>query len=324
MLTSDLLPVAVTHADWGTSARKRCVAVATLRKDGGYVADGPLPVGTAGSLLERLGLDFAQIGPVVVGFDFPIGVPHAYAELAEIEAFRAVLGAFGRGVWKDFFEVAVEPGDISVHRPFYPGSAPSKGLRTRKDLTSRLGLSWPQLYRRCERATPGRRAACPLFWTVGGNQVGKAALRGWRELLQPAVREEGSRLALWPFDGSLAELIAGGRIVVVETYPAEFYGHIGVRLDSQKNGGKRSATARRRNAQTLLSWADVHRVSMTARLRRAVEEGFGPTPDGEDAFDAFVGLLGMLNVIIGRRSPGEPLDAATRGVEGWILGQTAT
>jgi len=27
-----------------------------------------------------------------------------------------------------------------------------------------------------------------MFWTLGGNQVGKAAISGWRELLAPARR----------------------------------------------------------------------------------------------------------------------------------------
>ena len=31
---------------------------------------------------------------------------------------------------------------------------------------------------------PGRRAAAPIFWTLGAQQVGKAAIAAWRELLQ--------------------------------------------------------------------------------------------------------------------------------------------
>jgi len=39
--------------------------------------------------------------------------------------------------------------------------------------------------------------------------------------------------------------------------------------------------------------------------------------------DAVVGLFGMLNVVLGHRVPGEPIDAVTGAVEGWILGQAA-
>jgi hypothetical protein len=45
-----------------------------------------------------------------------------------------------------------------------------------------------RLRRQCERATPTRRAACPLFWTLGSNQVGKAAISGWQEVIAPAQR----------------------------------------------------------------------------------------------------------------------------------------
>jgi hypothetical protein len=40
-----------------------------------------------------------------------------------------------------------------------------------------------------------------------------------------------------------------------------------------------------------------------------------------DAFDAVVGLFGMLEVVLGRREPGELTDEQIRNVEGWILGR---
>ena len=40
----------------------------------------------------------------------------------------------------------------------------------------------------------------------------------------------------------------------------------------------------------------------------------------DDAFDAVVGLFGMLQVCLGRREPGEPNDRGVREIEGWILG----
>jgi hypothetical protein len=51
-----------------------------------------------------------------------------------------------------------------------------------------------------------------------------------------------------------------------------------------------------------------------------IEQGF---PEGDDAFDAVVGLFGMLEVVTGKRQPGEPRDDRIRKVEGWILGQVA-
>jgi hypothetical protein len=43
------------------------------------------------------------------------------------------------------------------------------------------------------------------FWTLGGNQVGKGALSGWKEFLRPA--RELTTVHIWPFDGSFEELL---------------------------------------------------------------------------------------------------------------------
>jgi hypothetical protein len=44
-------------------------------------------------------------------------------------------------------------------------------------------------------------------------------------------------------------------------------------------------------------------------------------PDSDDPFDAAVGLLGMLNVVLGYRPAGDAQAEIIRRVEGWILGQ---
>ena len=45
-------------------------------------------------------------------------------------------------------------------------------------------------------------------------------------------------------------------------------------------------------------------------------------PDGEDdAFDAVVGLFGMLQLCLEQRATGEPEDKTVREIEGWILGR---
>jgi len=320
-MTTHALPAGVAHADWGVAPRKRWVAAATLDDSGAYLADAPRTVRLTGPIRERMSLPASMPGAALLGFDFPIGLPAAYAAATGITSFCSALLEFGSGQWSEFFEVAVGRGDISLRRPFYPVSCPTKGLRKQADLTNALGLSMKHLLRRCERATATRRAACSLFWTLGGNQVGKGALSGWREILQPALRSEGSRLVIWPFDGELGELIAGNADVVAETYPAEFYGHLGVRLDSQLRGGKRSQTARQANGPILIEWSRRHGIRLTESLRSALMGGFGPGGDGEDPFDAVIGLLGMLNVVLGGRPTGEPSDPAVRQLEGWILGQ---
>ena len=73
----------------------------------------------------------------------------------------------------------------------------------------------------------------------------------------------------------------------------------------------------------LLAWAETAGVELDPRLRAELRNGFGSAADGEDRFDAVVGLLGMLNVVLRHRGPGEPEDERVRRVEGWILGQRA-
>ena len=43
--------------------------------------------------------------------------------------------------------------------------------------------------RQCERGGTGYREGCCLFWTLGANQAGKAAIIGWRDVLAPAQQE---------------------------------------------------------------------------------------------------------------------------------------
>jgi hypothetical protein len=132
--------------------------------------------------------------------------------------------------------------------------------------------------------------------------IGLGKSRGYLALPWPATRPRRS----------------GGRTVVVETYPAEFYRHLGIDLGQ---GGKRSQAARRAAAFSLLRWADDAGVDVAPASRNDIEDGFGEHRDGEEPFDATVGLFGMLNVVLGRRAPGEPEDGRTRKIEGWMLGQ---
>ena len=53
-------------------------------------------------------------------------------------------------------------------------------------------------------------------------------------------------------------------------------------------------------------------------------DGFGPKESGEDPFDAFMGLLSMVEVVSGRRREAPmSLPLQVTQWEGWILGQSA-
>ena len=317
---SGRLPAVVAHADWSVDPGKRWVACAAHEGGGRYRALMPGPAGPLPDLFGGLRRSAACPGAVLFGFDFPLGLPLAYARRAGVEDFRRLLPTLGRGAWRDFFSVAERAEEVSLARPFYPARAGKRGTVARRHLVEGLGLgSYDDLLRRCDRAGGRRTAACAMFWTLGPQQVGKAAIVGWRDLLIPALR--GSHdLALWPFDGGLGELLAGRDIVAAETYPAEVYGHLGLGFGTGA-GGKRAQAARAAQAPRLLQRAGDLGLGLDRRLRDAIADGFGPAPDGEDPFDATVGLLGMVNVVLGRRPAGAPGDAGVRRIEGWILGQ---
>jgi hypothetical protein len=224
----------------------------------------------------------------------------------------------GTPPWETFIDVARSKADISLHRPFYPHAA---GGTRRRHLVDALGLaSEDDLYRRCDVAT-GRRA-CPLFWTLGSNQVGKGALTGWREVVMPA-RTKGS-VSLWPFDGTLAELLGKRQAVIVETYPGDVYSYVGATLPATSDGrGKRVQASRAQSAPGVLAWTRKAGVDLTSMLEAEIRNGFGADDDGEDRFDATVGVLGMLAVLLGLRAENLPIEATVRQVEGWILGRVA-
>lgn len=316
-------PALVAHADWSTMPGKRWVAVAIRRRDGQYTLHTPTLAGDPSTWLRRLH-DAAGGGDVFLGVDFPIGLPLAYARRVGIARFLDLLPRLGMGEWADFYYPAETADEISLGRPFYPFRPGGTG---QQHLLDGLGIgSMDDLRRTCDQRHEQRRPAAPLFWTMGAQQVGKAAIAGWRDVLGPALRER-TDVYLWPFAGSLSELLARGGIVIAESYPAEFYTHLGISFPKGREGhsGKRVSHSRAANAELLFAWAAANRVQLERELEDAIRSGFGPAAAGEDPFDAVVGLVGMLNVLFDHRLPGEPADDEIRRVEGWILGQaTAT
>jgi len=309
-------PNVIFHADWGSKPSKRWCAKATLGADGRYTASEPRLVGDPTLILEKLRAEVGAQGTIFTGFDFPIGIPAHYAKRAGITKFRDFLPRLGEDAWKDFYSVCDTPEQVSIHRPFYPNGN-YKGRR-KEDLLHRHGVtSLEPLLRHCEWGGTGQRQACCLFWTLGGNQVGKAALIGWRDVLAPALRH-GNAVQLWPFDGTLQSLFVPCALVVAETYPAECY-----RWFSDKPiGSKGDPDNRQKFSALLLDWAGINNVNIEDGLRQEMQNGFLTGED--DAFDAVVGLFGMLQICLGLRDSGEPDDETIHETEGWILGRRGT
>jgi hypothetical protein len=317
-----ILPAIIAHADWGKDPRKRQMATARLaagsNSEPRYLVNSLAPAAEAesadGGLLHDLRAE-ALPGQLMIGFDFPIGLPLAYASAAGITSFPEFLGVVGTPPWDEFEVVARSPDEIMLHRPFYPGAP---GGARREHLRRALGLTETELRRRCE----GNDAET-LFWTLGSKQVGKGALAGWR-LLAAAQQDPG--IALWPFAGSLPDLLDGGsRIVAAETYPREYYQYARTPGAARTRWSKRRLADRLALVPGILAWAGSLGVGWDSRIRDRVRAGFSDGPSGEDEFDAVIGLLAMISVVTGALPPGEARDdQAICTVEGWILGRHAS
>lgn len=301
----------LVHADWSVSPAKRWAARARLG-DNGWLIESVEPVGDC-SAFVRLLVAASQQEAVLAGFDFPIGVPDPYGARTGLSSFPDLLQAIGQGRWARFGDIAREPGEIVLERPFYPAGA-SAGLKQVDFLAAHGVGALDELRRRCERRTGDRRAACPLFWTLGGNQVGRAALAGWTEVIKPAL---GAGARLWPFDGSLASLSERPGLVLAETYPAEAYGHVGVVFRASES--KTRPEDRASKADAIPGWASEHGVHLSGSVRALIADGFGADKAGEDRFDALLGLCGMIEVVTGRRAEGGHPNGSVW--EGWIIGQ---
>jgi hypothetical protein len=302
----------VFHADWGTSPPKRWIAKAVC-ENCCYTAHPPILVGDHLTLISRAREDVDKTGSVLFGFDFPIGIPAAYAALIGISDFRAFMIKLGTKKWTEFYSVCGNASEVSAYRPFYPFRP---GGTSHQHLLSALRMNCiDDLRRQCELKTAERNAACSLFWTLGANQVGKGAIVGWRDVFVPALSTD-STVKLWPFDGVLGDLLLPGNLVVAETYPAESCRW----LLNRPLKGKGKLEVKKSASNDLFSWAQRRGVRLHPDLKQVIEQGF---PEGDDAFDAVIGLFGMLEVALGHRASGEPKSKAVNAIEGWIFGQVA-
>lgn len=299
------------HADWSTDPRKRWVSIAR-RRGGRWRAEAPRPVGDPAALVAGL---LAEGVPLALGLDLPLGLPRGFAAQRPERDFRHFLR--GLSATPDFFVVSPTLETVSPARPFYP----ARGLKGMTRLSHARALGLPDaagLCRLCDMATAERPAGAPVFWTLGANQSGKAAIAAWRDWLAPALAA-GARLRFWPFEGGLAELLEPGHAVLAEVYPAEAMRQLGILLP----GSKRDREARRAAGPSLLLAMARLAVRPSRALEQAVLDGFGADAAGEDRLDSMFGLLCLVGVLDGARPDFVPDDPWVRRWEGWVLGQTA-
>jgi hypothetical protein len=299
------------HADWSLDPRKRWVTLAR-RQGREWQASAPRMVGDPATLAAAL---IAEGAPAALGLDLPLGVPRGFAETRPEQGFPAFLAGLAGN--PDFFAVSPTLETVSPARPFYPARG-IKGM-TRAAHAAALGLADASgLSRVCDRATAERPAGAPVFWTLGANQSGKAAISAWRDWLAPALAA-GAPFKLWPFAGGLHDLLRPGQLALAEVYPAESLRHLGLKLA----GSKRAEAPRCALAPALRDAMAALSVTPDAALAEMIQTGFGTDAAGEDRFDSLIGLLGLIGVVDGKRPDFIPEDPMIRAWEGWVLGQTA-
>jgi hypothetical protein len=119
---------------------------------------------------------------------------------------------------------------------------------------------------------------------------------GWRDVLALVLHDD-KQVSFWPFDGRLNDLLLPGRIIIVETYPTECY----TWFFPEPVKGKGNLEVRKNVGDDLLNWAKSTCVKLESVLAQTIREGF---PEGDDPFDAVVGLFGMYAFILGQRRAG--------------------
>jgi hypothetical protein len=308
---------AVIMLDWSVAASKRWGAWATRDAQMRWCVRGVEPVSDAP--LDWIDARHASDAATLIGLDMTLGAPLAWAERAQVTSFRALLAAWlgGDPAWARFGDVARDPDEISLTRPFFPRVA-KRGVKL-DALVQALGLpDADALRRRCDLPQPGHTTPCPLFWTVGANQVGKATLAGWRELVWPLLTRGAH---LWPHDSAdLQALLHSGDITLAEVYPANALRAL---LDESALKRHRAAGGKRAIDGRLAAEALLRHDAMRdapAALLEEVASGFASHGEaGEDPFDALVGALFMLNVLERATKLEVPDDPLMRQVEGFIM-----
>lgn len=138
----------LVHADWSVAPGKRWAARAR-QGDDGWLIESVEPVGDCSAFVQSLSAA-AHREAVLAGFDFPMGVPDAYGARTGLSSFPALLQQIGQGRWARFGDIAREPNEIGLERPFYPAGA-SAGLKQADLLAAHGVTALDELRRQCER-----------------------------------------------------------------------------------------------------------------------------------------------------------------------------
>jgi hypothetical protein len=323
-MTSQALPQSpkypvthIWHADWSLSAKGRWVAKASRRETGWHI-HAIEPVGMLHQFRQSLA-SHGKTDALWLGLDMPIGFLDTWYDGANIKDFKSLLSVLRDDHWQDFFKVCESPDEIRHTRPFYPQNSGTKGSVKRDHLITALGLpDFDALHRRCERATnpkdaPSRNAACPSFWTLGANQVGKGMLHGLKHLIMPGYADGFN---IWPFSGDLEACSKSPGVTLIETYPGEIYGW----LSNTSELTKSNQDSHKNYLHKLRHDASTKGIEISPAVWADIKDGFAPDHGKDDAFDALIGVMGLIEIAEGRRPEHLPRTPTVLEREGWIVG----
>ncbi len=301
-------------ADWSKEQKGRALFVADVRKrEVRRVRLLPLTIDAALACAR----EFAKEGNVLLSFDVPLGLPRSF-----FSAIRKVQGWEASSSFTSFLPIAVRTPTFfvsatdasrwSLNQPFFTVQSGTGGKTAFELAAAQIGV---QLRRGIEARTGGN----PVFITAGiPGSVGSGAINAWIGLanLLPRTRD----FKVWPFEGSLPELFASGRIVVAENYPRAIYAtalsDFPAAHRSRMKVSKTRAETRREAIECLLGrpWIADNLVAV-----RDTDDAL----EDENQFDALVTAAGLLRLVL----EGQPLSSPTFEdpvAEGGILGTGTT
>jgi hypothetical protein len=93
----------VAHSDWSKDPAKRWMARAVKRPTGQWYLTDLEKIVQPSQLFSHIQLNILEPGCILAGFDFPIGLPSAYALKAGVMDFLSALPFFGFAEWSKFY-----------------------------------------------------------------------------------------------------------------------------------------------------------------------------------------------------------------------------
>lgn len=285
-------PAFILAADWSKHSAKRAVYEANVRdRRISRVASSSWDLAS----LLNVAKGRAEHGAVLIALDLALGLPEAYwsdavrsCRDAKPEHFLDWLASLNNAV--EFWTEAKSTAEWSVQRPFY---AVPKGQGAMKAFYAKAGYDF-------DRRIDKRCRSNPLFCVSGiPGTVGSGTRSFWQEL-SPLLNSR-REFRIWPFDGSLRDLLKENNVVLAEMYPGIAY-TVALREHipgAVLNVAKTKPTQRQLAIEMFAGSTWVDDLSVTL-------ENLDDAQESEDDFDALISAASLLRCVLEDRTLDEP------------------